>query len=215
MLHAISIWALILSAVSVLIIAADILQHRQKMAIMNVVWPVTALYFGPLALWMYFALGRQKAAPSGQKERPFWQSVWIGVTHCGAGCTLGDIVAEWLVYLTGFTLLGSKLGASYLADYLLAYLLGIIFQYFSIAPMRNLSGWSGIKAAVKADTISLTAFEIGLFAFMFWMGHHFHPKFEATDPEYWFLMQIGMILGFLTSYPANWWLIRKKWKEAM
>jgi Domain of unknown function (DUF4396) len=29
------------------------------------------------------------------------------------------------------------------------------------------------------------------------------------------MMQIGMIVGFVTSYPANVWLIRKGIKEAM
>jgi hypothetical protein len=28
-------------------------------------------------------------------------------------------------------------------------------------------------------------------------------------------MQIGMILGFFTSYPMNRWLIKSGWKEAM
>ncbi len=187
------------------------------MVVMNFVWPITALYFGPFALWTYFGFGRQAKSPdkSAKQGKPFWQKVWIGDTHCGAGCTLGDILAEWTVFGTGFTLLGSALGASYLGDFLLAYLLGIIFQYFSIAPMRNISGWPGIWAAIKADTISLTAFEIGLFAFMYWMHRHFHPKLKPTMPEYWFLMQIGMVIGFFTSYPANWWLIRKGWKEAM
>jgi hypothetical protein len=192
------------------------------MMIMNFVWPITALYFGPFALWTYFAFGRQKPAGPGNehkhqhgKERPFWQKAWTGVTHCGAGCTLGDIIAEWIVFFTGFTLLGSRLAGSYLWDFVAAYVLGIVFQYFSIAPMRNISGWPGIKAALKADTISLTAFEVGLFAFMFWMSRHFHPRLEPTQAEYWFLMQVGMIIGFFTSYPANWWLIRQGWKEAM
>ncbi|HZQ53243.1 MAG TPA: DUF4396 domain-containing protein [Bryobacteraceae bacterium] len=26
---------------------------------------------------------------------------------------------------------------------------------------------------------------------------------------YWFLMQVAMIVGFLTTYPANWLLIRR------
>jgi hypothetical protein len=43
----------------------------------------------------------------------------------------------------------------------------------------------------------------------------FHPALEPNDPRYWFLMQIGMIIGFFTSLPAKWWLIRKGWKEAM
>jgi hypothetical protein len=208
MLHSIGIWALALSAASFVVIALDLLFHRQKMMVMNFVWPVTALYFGPFALWSYFRFGR------GGRQ-PFWQAVWVGDTHCGAGCTLGDIIAESAVFLTGFTLLGSKLLASYLWDFLLAYLLGIVFQYFAIAPMRNISGWPAIWAAIKADTVSLVAFEIGLFAFMFWMSKHFHPSLEANQPEYWFLMQIGMIIGFFTAYPANWWLIRSGLKEAM
>jgi hypothetical protein len=218
MLHAVSIGFLILSGITVVVLAVDVVRHPQKMAVMNWVWPITALYFGPFALWSYYSFGRQGHSDnkdSGKENRPYWQKVWKGVTHCGAGCTLGDIIAEWLVFAAGFTLIGSRLYTDYIFDFLAAYLLGIVFQYFSIAPMRNISGWPGIWAAIKADTISLTAFEIGLFAFMFWMSHHFHPRLEPTTPEYWFLMQIGMIIGFFTSFPANWWLIRKGLKEAM
>jgi preprotein translocase subunit SecF len=31
---------------------------------------------------------------------------------------------------------------------------------------------------------------------------------QADSPVYWFLMQIGMIAGFITSWPVNAWLIR-------
>ena len=34
-------------------------------------------------------------------ERPMFATVTVGVCHCGAGCLLGDIVGEWLVYGTG------------------------------------------------------------------------------------------------------------------
>jgi len=30
-----------------------------------------------------------------------------------------------------------------------------------------------------------------------------------------FMMQLAMVLGFLTSYPVNWWLLKKKIKEAI
>lgn len=224
MLHSLSIWALLLAFLSFLVILVDVFIHPQKMMVMNFVWPITALYFGPFTLWTYFTFGREqhsaKNNPGGheqhnQGKRPFWQEVWIGDTHCGAGCTLGDIVAESAVFLSGFTLFGSMLAASYLWDFLLAYLLGIVFQYYSIAPMRNISGLPAIWAAIKADTVSLIAFEIGLFAFMFWMHHYFRPHLMPNQPEYWFLMQIGMIIGFFTSYPANWLLVRVGLKEAM
>ena len=92
----------------------------------------------------------------------------------------------------------------------------LVFQYFAIAPMRNLPGWPGIKAAIKADTISLVAFEIGMFA---WMAVSskvlIQPRPGPTQPVYWVSMQIAMVVGFATAFPANWWLIRKRLKEAM
>src|SRR5690348_17138737 len=33
--------------------------------------------------------------------------------------------------------------------------------------------------------------------------------------EFWFMMQIAMLCGFVTSYPVNWWLIRRGIKEKM
>lgn len=218
MLHTLSVGFLVLSGISVLMIAVDLTKHPQKMAVMSWVWPITALYFGPFVLWTYYSFGRQKdSAARGNKqgEQAYWQKVWKGVTHCGAGCTLGDVIAEWSVFLGRLTLFGSSLYASYVLDFIMAYLLGIVFQYFSIAPMRKISGLPAIWAAIKADTISLIAFEIGLFAFMFWMHEHFRPHIQPNSPEYWFLMRLGMMIGFFTSFPANWWLIRKGLKEAM
>jgi hypothetical protein len=29
------------------------------------------------------------------------------------------------------------------------------------------------------------------------------------------MMQIAMVLGFITAFPTNWWLIKKGIKEAM
>ena len=37
----------------------------------------------------------------------------------------------------------------------------------------------------------------------------------TASPVYWFLMQVGMIAGFVTAWPANAWLIRAGVKKAM
>ena len=51
-------------------IVADEVQHPQKMAVMNVVWPLTALYFSFFAVWAYYRLGRPKTedAMNGPKH---------------------------------------------------------------------------------------------------------------------------------------------------
>ena len=196
--------------------------HRQRMWIMEVVWPITALYFGLVAVWAYLRWGRPNS-PRVQEETGaeadygLPASVAVGVSHCGAGCTLGDIAGAWIVFLVAWDLFGLALPAEYIADFALAFTLGIAFQYYSIAPMRGLGVREGIKAAVKADTLSLVAFELGLFGWMALMQFVLFPQphLKPDHVAYWFLMQVGMIIGFATSYPANVWLIRRGVKEAM
>jgi hypothetical protein len=221
-LSVLSIVSLSVAAICSAIVLIDIVRYPQEMPIMNWVWPITTLYGGPLALWMYARLGRPASREAIKRnegrmaEKPFYSSVAVSATHCGAGCVLGDVIAEFAIFFAGLTILGSTLAAEFVGDYVLAYAFGIAFQFFAIVPMRHLSLLPGLRAAAKADTFSLTAFEIGLFGWMtlsFFV--FFHPPLMPNQPAFWFMMQVGMVLGFLTSYPANWLLIRRGVKEAM
>lgn len=207
-------------------IAFDIGGHRrrQQMRIMEVVWPVTALYSGPLAVAAYRRLGRPMSPRWRDEhdvdeppERPGWAGVATGVSHCGAGCTLGDLLAEWLVFALGVTIAGLALWPEYLGDYTAALVLGILFQYFAIAPARGLGVRAGLREAAKADVLSLTAFEVGLFGWMALTQLVFFrsPHLSAGHATYWFMMQVGMMVGVVTAWPANAWLIRRGVKEAM
>ncbi len=222
-------WAWLgLAFVCAALIVFDILRgYRQHMWIMNLVWPLTALYAGPIALWSYFRIGRlsthqamhaakQRGDDPPAQTKPFWQSTAVGATHCGAGCSLGDICAEWFVFFVPVTLFGMKIFGAWAVDFVLAFAFGIAFQYFSIKPMRDLTPGEGLKAAFKADTLSLTSWQVGMYG---WMaiatfaifGHEMHK----TSPVFWFMMQIAMFAGFATSYPVNWWLLKKGIKEKM
>lgn len=218
-------WAsLSLAFLCALIIVIDYARHRQNMWIMYVVWPVTALYFGPVALAVYYRLrphttkqyGSHSNEVEEDAERPKPLQITAADYHCGAGCTLGDIAGGWVVFLLGWRFAGAAFQTELVIDFIFAYILGIVFQYFTIAPMRGLSVGKGLIAAVRADTATITAFEIGLFG---WMALSrfvfFRAEVPATSPVHWFMMQIGMILGFFTSYPVNKWLIQRGWKEKM
>jgi hypothetical protein len=230
-LHTLSIGALVLGAVCALVLLVDVVRHPQHMWIMDVVWPVTGLYAGPLALWGYFRFGRNAAHGGhggGAPNKPFLAAVGTGATHCGAGCTLGDIIAEWLcfgvpaiaVWFGYQSIFPDKIFAAWVVDYILAFAFGIAFQYFTIAPMRGLSFGPGIVAALKADTLSLTAWQVGMYGFMAMAQFYFFrtligAEMEVNSPEFWFMMQFAMLCGFVTSYPVNWWLIRSGIKEEM
>lgn len=220
---------------SAIVVAVDEARHPQKMWIMNIVWPVTALYFSVIAVWGYFRLGRsmtrnamqgmskeakKRAIEEREKQarrNPTWQQTAISDSHCGAGCALGDIIAEFSIAALGLTLFGAALYVEFAGDLLLAWLLGIAFQYFTIKPMRNLTPIQGLVAAVNADTLSILTFEIGLLG---WMAFTYFVLFPAQhlkpdDPVYWFMMQIGMVIGYFTSFPMNRLLIKWGTKEAM
>ena len=221
--------SLIVAGLCALIITIDILVgHRQHMWIMNVVWPITALYAGPMGLLAYFRIGRlsthlamrkaqQRETSSPAQAKPFWQSVGLAATHCGSGCTLGDLLAEGVVLpFLPFTLFGHRIFAAWLVDFALAFFFGIVFQYYTIRPMKKLTPAQGLIAALKADSLSLTAWQVGMYGWMapvtfVLFGH----ELDSTSPVFWFMMQIAMLCGFITSYPVNWWLVRKGIKEKM
>ena len=37
----------------------------------------------------------------------------IEVSHCGSGCTLGDVISEFAIFALGLTIAGLTLGAEY------------------------------------------------------------------------------------------------------
>jgi hypothetical protein len=219
--------ALGLGFASALVIVADIvvLGNRQHMAIMNLAFPLTALYLGPIALWAYFARGRRMSrkrmhmhgAEMNEGARDSWWQVSLSDSHCGAGCALGDIGGEWIVWASAWTIGSTALGPEYILDLPFAWIFGILFQYFVIAPLRGQVGrLAPLGDAIKSDTLSVLSFEVGLFG---WMAVGEYAIWKSPPPidssSHWFLMQIGMILGFATSWPVNRWLLRHGIKEPM
>lgn len=194
----------------------------QDMAVMHYVWPINALWGGVLGVWAYWKIGRMPSRDASRskqkdtkKERPFWQKVLAGAFHCGAGCSLADLIGPFFFMLVPFAVLGNKVFGEWTLDYVLALLIGVAFQYAALAPMLNQHGPAVWWRALKVDFLSLTAWQVGMYGWMalvifVWIGE-LHP----THIEFWFMMQLAMACGFLTSYPMNWLLIKLGIKKAM
>jgi hypothetical protein len=183
--------AVIFGPLTALAIAFDVTAHPQHMKIMNVVWPITGLYLPVLGWLLYADMGRRTSLSmsmdmdAAHGGRPFWKSVFVSTTHCAAGCVIGDIIGEPIAFWAGWTLFGERLYAEYLVLFVLAYIFGIAFQYLPIRAMRPISRGVALLEAIKADTLALTAFEIGLFAWMAVIYFQFVPRPELTSPIYW------------------------------
>ena len=109
--------------------------------------------------------------------------VWVRPRH---------VISEFLIFALALTF------AEYLGDYISP---SPSASRSSILPSRPCPFRlkDGLKAAAKADVMSLTAFEIGLFGWMAVMAFVLFPAPDQLMPNsaaFWFLMQVGMIIGF-------------------
>lgn len=235
-----SIFFVVSGILIALVILADIQRHRQPMKIMEAVWPLTGLWSSWLGLWAYYRWGRTPAIPkeNNQPEHSMMmapgmemnhkdmapafphanlRSTALSTLHCGAGCTLADIAGEWFVFFVPFAIGGSILAGQWVLDYVLALIIGIFFQYAAIRPMEHLSAQQTVVKALKADFLSLTAWQIGMYGWMAITIFVIFPytPLPKTSWEFWFMMQIAMCAGFLTSFPVNRFLIQKGIKHGM
>lgn len=236
-LHVLASLSLGVAALCAGFIIIDIVRRPQRMWIMNLVWPLTALFGGVIWLAGYLRWGRAdgRGERRGEGEdraprpsTPMAIAVAKGASHCGAGCALADLIGEWLgfffppvaIWFGWHSLFRDKVFADWLLDFAVAFLLGVGFQYFTIKPMRQLSVAQGLWQAVKADTASIAAWQVGMYGVMGLIQFvWFRPAFGASAPvdgvEFWFAMQLAMLGGFVTAYPVNWLLVSSGVKERM
>ncbi len=193
--------------------------YRQRTSVMEAVWPITALYLGPLALWVYNRWGRPRSEKwrkehGSTSEKSLPAAAATGSTPGGAASAIGHVIGVPLVVFSGLTIAGEALWVMILLIAVIATLLLFVFEYFfSTVPTRGLPSGKGIGVALLIAFVTVLAFDVGMGGWMLVM-HFLLFMPPLTDVTFLFLMQIGLILGFLTGYPAVLWLVRRGIKTA-
>jgi len=79
---------------------------------------------------------RQASHHASALAHAFWQSVALGATHCGAGCSLADVLVESGMFELGldFVVLGHAVFGNWIVDYVMSLILGVIVQYAAGLP---------------------------------------------------------------------------------
>jgi hypothetical protein len=213
---------LAIGVVSFGIVLTDICMGRyQHTPIMNIAWPITALYSGPIALFMYFKYSRahkmnmktQRLAKK-VKKKPYWVEVFLSSIHSGAGCSLANIIAEIAICWIGIYILGHMIWSSFFIDFIFALAVGLIFQYYLIKPMKpRLTPSEAFGLAVKADILSISSFQIGVLGWLLAVHFIFNEQLGAGQVLYWFMMQVALTIGLLITYPVNAALLQSRIKH--
>jgi len=186
--------------------------YRQRVRAMEAVWPISALYLGPLALLVYARWGRPRSEKwqrehGGAPEKSLSAAAATGGLSGGAASTVAHFIGVPLVVLSGLTLFGIDLWALIAVIGVLATALLFVFEYFlSTAQGRGVASRAGVGVALLIALVTVLAFDVGMGGWMILL--HFSGLMPPpTDVAFLFLMQIGLVLGLVTGYPAVAWLV--------
>ena len=199
---------IVLAVLSAVAIVADVylLGHRQPSRAMEIVWPVTALYLGPFALWAYARWARPaRNTPSADRPDATQPAAAATLTFGlpgGAASVVAHLLGVPLVVLTGWTIAGLDMWAMIAVIAVIALAILFFFEYSSraAAGARVGTGTSARRAATIA-AVTIVAFDLGMVGWMvvLYLGSLMPPVSEAS---FVFLMQIGVVLGLVTAYPV-------------
>ena len=201
-----------LSLLSAAVIAADIYlgRRRHNSVAVELVWIVSGLYLGPFAVAFYLSRGRTNAdpAPAGSSARTSDDAA-VAVLPGGGASAVAHLIAVPIVVAVGWTIAGQAMWPMIIVIAVLAIaMLAVYERVASNGPRPGHARGLSVGAALVAAVITVAAFDIGMVGWMLLL--HFNNAMPAvTESTFWFLMQVGVIVGLLTGYPAVKWLLSR------
>lgn len=199
-------WVILtLALISSAVIADDIYRrgHRHPTVATELVWIGSGLYLGPLALIAYRRQGRGGVTANTSTTL---QAVPRGVTAGlpgGAASAAAHVIGVPLVIASGLTLAGIDLWVMIIVIAVLATAMLFVYERSAVIPTDGAYGIRrrSVAAALGAAALTVLAFDLGMGGWMLLL-HFTETMPPATDAAFWMLMQIGIVLGVVTGYPA-------------
>ena len=191
--------------------------YRQRVRSMEAVWVLSALWLGPLTLALYARTGRPRSA-QWQARHPGGGELGVSAAAAsgglpgGAASLVGHVIGVPIVLAAGWSLFGVDMFAMIALIAVLAIVMLFAFEYS--AAVRRDAGATAVGAALLVATVTVLAFDLGMGGWMLLL--HFNELMPPpASMSFLFLMQIGIVLGFLTGYPAVAMLLKRGAKVAV
>jgi manganese oxidase len=203
-----------LAAISVAYVVWDsFVKKNPEMTVMKWGWILITLYMGPVALALY-VLTDKEPRPGTHEEfiKPLWKQGMGSTVHCIAGDATGIITAAVIV---------AALGIPMSIDLVIEYVAGFAFGLFIFQAlfMKNMAGGRYLTALRRSfipEWLSMNMMAAGMFFVMtqLMMGRDMRAM-DPREPQFWFVMSMGVIVGFFTAYPVNVWMVAQGLKHGL
>ncbi len=211
MLDGVMLLWFVLTALSLLFVVVDI-RGTPESPVLKWGFVLLTAYTGPIGAFLY-VIGCREPLPGLHKRYVAvrWRQVLGSTMHCVAGDGVGILAGA---------VIASFLHLSKVPDIALEYLLGFGFGWaiFQALFMRDEAGGSYVRALSSTflpELLSMNYLMAGMVPTMILARNYVPASGDPLDPAFWFVMSMALLVGFITAYPMNWWLVSNHMKHGM
>ena len=196
----------VLTGLSLIFAIVDLALHTPVSWVQKLAWILVIAYTGPIGLFVFLLSCRN---PGRGLHAVFTKASWKqGVNsemHCLAGDATGIILCA--IVVSFFTL---SPGVDLLLEYIAAWVMGLfIFQALMMLDMFGNNYFKAVRKTIFVETVSMNMVMVGMIPVMVILLHELPGSDSPGDPRFWFRMCMGAVVGGLTGFPINWWLVAK------
>jgi len=211
MLEGVMLLWFLLSGISLLFVAIDI-RTTPESPVLKWGFVLLTAYTGVVGAFLY-VLGCREPLP-GLHERYVaarWRQTLGSTMHCVAGDGVGILAGA---------VLASALALAGPAEVIIEYVLGFAFGWtiFQALFMREMAGGSYFRSLTSTfipELLSMNLLMAGMVPTVMVLRVQIASGTDPRAPAFWFVMSIGLLVGFVIAYPMNWWLVANHLKHGM
>jgi hypothetical protein len=211
MLEGVMLLWFLLTAAALLFVAVDI-RTTPESPVLKWGFILLTAYTGVVGAFLY-VLGCREPLPGLHEQyvAARWRQTLGSTMHCVAGDGVGIIAGAVLSALFGF---------AGLLEVAIEYALGFAFGWtiFQALFMRDMAGGSYRPALVSTFTSELLSMNLlmaGMVPTVMTLRAYIPAAADPATASFWFVMSMGLLVGFIVAYPMNWWLVANHLKHGM
>jgi hypothetical protein len=183
-------------------------------------WPILIVFFSVIGIALYlvtsrpsdiaaYAPGEEKMRRFTEYSKPHWRKVVASAAHCVGGDGLGIMTA-----MVAARLIGLPFWEEFWFEYAVGFALGwFLFQTWAMRRMGN--GWlMAIWKGGRAEFFSMITVMVGMGLVMRFVTPAVVGEQPTPDTySFWTFGALGLLVGFVFTYPMNSWLVSIGWKH--
>jgi FtsP/CotA-like multicopper oxidase with cupredoxin domain len=204
---------LVVAALSAAYVAYDQFRDNPEAPVMKWGFVLVTLYMGPIGLLLY-VMADKEPTPGTHEQfvQPLWKQGVGSTVHCVAGDATGIILAAAVT-----ALLGLPMWIDVIVEYVSGFMLGLlVFQSLFMRSVMGGTYTENVRRTFLPELLSMNTMMAGMAPVMIFlmMGRDMRAMWPG-EPLFWFVMSLGVTVGFAIAYPINVWLVAKKMKHGL